>query len=494
MSSSSDEEWLAPFLNVEHTVTYLISTLSAVFFVYGIYCVVFGLSIHALFRNGSSAHKLHKGGSIALFVLATIYTAIETWGLSRQTFISFSATTTGDYAPLLQYVTGDVEGIVWGGIQSFISTLMNTIVDAMLIHRCYVIFNSDKFILYPLVFVAIILNGIDLGSIIAGTVGQTNLSDDNNRIMFEKALSVDDGAVISMAAFQIVLTFMTGGRVWWITREAKQLMGGSTHSKLNRITAIIIESALLYAGTLLTIVVQNNVWDPNGTGFEAFSFIDISVLMSGLAPTMVIARVAYGKSIDSVQQTLSMLHIADIEASQQGTIDLHLQTGSAFNGKLGGFINLLQAHKRSFTSLNVGGRIWWITREAKKLAVGRSTHSRLNDIIAIIIESALLYAGTLLTTIVVEKLVWDPDETGIKVFSFMNISSLISGLAPTMVIARVAYGKSVDSVQQTLSTFHIAEIEASQQRTINLHLQTGSGIRIIQEGASELPVEAAKKV
>ncbi|KAF9259765.1 hypothetical protein L218DRAFT_1003388 [Marasmius fiardii PR-910] len=62
MSSASDlQEELAPFLSDKQIITHSISTLSAISFGYGIYCVIFGLSIHALFWNGSSAHKLHKG-------------------------------------------------------------------------------------------------------------------------------------------------------------------------------------------------------------------------------------------------------------------------------------------------------------------------------------------------------------------------------------------------------------------------------------------------
>ncbi|KAK1220344.1 hypothetical protein PQX77_016888 [Marasmius sp. AFHP31] len=40
----------------------------------------------------------------------------------------------------------------------------------------------------------------------------------------------------------------------------------------------------------------------------------------------------------------------------------------------------------------------------------------------------------------------------------------MSGLAPTMIIVRVAYGKSMDSVQQQIMSIHLSE-EATQQRT-----------------------------
>ncbi|KAG7094551.1 hypothetical protein E1B28_005379 [Marasmius oreades] len=58
--------------------------------------------------------------------------------------------------------------------------------------------------------------------------------------------------------------------------------------------------------------------------------------MSGLAPTMVIARVAYGKSVESVQQAISSLHIANANSQatqqrsttgrQQGTNEFQLQS------------------------------------------------------------------------------------------------------------------------------------------------------------------------
>ncbi|KAF9265055.1 hypothetical protein L218DRAFT_957729 [Marasmius fiardii PR-910] len=50
--------------------------------------------------------------------------------------------------------------------------------------------------------------------------------------------------------------------------------------------------------------------------------------MSGLAPTLIIVRVAYGKSVDSVQQMVS-LQLTDPQGNSQGSrpaIDLEPQT------------------------------------------------------------------------------------------------------------------------------------------------------------------------
>ncbi|KAK1230364.1 hypothetical protein PQX77_006546 [Marasmius sp. AFHP31] len=40
----------------------------------------------------------------------------------------------------------------------------------------------------------------------------------------------------------------------------------------------------------------------------------------------------------------------------------------------------------------------------------------------------------------------------------------MSGLAPTLIFVRVAYGQSVDSIQQQMMSIHLSEA-ASQQRT-----------------------------
>ncbi|KAK1219520.1 hypothetical protein PQX77_017753 [Marasmius sp. AFHP31] len=59
---------------------------------------------------------------------------------------------------------------------------------------------------------------------------------------------------------------------------------------------------------------------------------------------------------------------------------------------------------------------------------------------------------------IVVRVVLDPDETGTSTspIDLTSVAYLMAGLAPTLIIVRVAYGKSVDSVQQMVST-HFSE-------------------------------------
>ncbi|KAF9257621.1 hypothetical protein L218DRAFT_839542, partial [Marasmius fiardii PR-910] len=218
----------------------------------GIYCIVFGLSIHVLFRHNSSAHKLYKACTIALFTLATLYTAVRTCGICRDTLLAFNAATAKDYTSFIQYAHGDDRKTAWLYVNTLILNFhCSSIADTMLIHRCYIIFNSNKLILYPLISVAFILNGC------VTFIPKSNL--------------VDTGAVIGIVVFQIILTSLTAGRIWWITSESRKLGARSTHSRFNDIMAIIIESALLYVGILFTGVILNGiVWDPDSVGIAPF--------------------------------------------------------------------------------------------------------------------------------------------------------------------------------------------------------------------------------
>ncbi|KAK1217562.1 hypothetical protein PQX77_019791, partial [Marasmius sp. AFHP31] len=108
-------------------------------------------------------------------------------------------------------------------------------------------------------------------------------------------------------------------------------------------------------------------------------------------------------------------------------------------------------------------RIWWISREVGRHSRVLQLQPRHKGIVAAILESGLLYPTTAITTTVVNRIL-DPDAKGIVPIGLSSATILMSGLAPTLIFVRVAYGKSVDSVQQQMMSIHLSE-EASQQRT-----------------------------
>ncbi|KAJ8079841.1 hypothetical protein PM082_016666 [Marasmius tenuissimus] len=184
----------------------------------------------------------------------------------------------------------------------------------MLIHRCYVVWGSRKIVLYPIGFAACVLNSLYLATAIAGSIG---LNDHNKRREYATVASIDRGNSVAIAVFNTLLSLFTGGRIWWISREARQHMGTPVHARYRAIVAAIVESGLLYPTIGIISVVIPLVLDPDTHGTLPIDLVPVAALMSGLAPTLIIVRVAYGKSVESVQQVMESIHFAE-QVSQQG--------------------------------------------------------------------------------------------------------------------------------------------------------------------------------
>ncbi|KAJ8077807.1 hypothetical protein PM082_002241 [Marasmius tenuissimus] len=134
--------------------------------------------------------------------------------------------------------------------------------------------------------------------------------------LYVDANQIAMGTWVAVGIFSGLLTLLTGGRVWWISREARRQMGMPTHAKYKAIVAAILESGMLYTTTLMAATLIPLIIDRQAHGIIPVDLTVVSTLMSGLAPTLIIVRVAYGKSVDSVHQMVS-IHFAERE-SQQG--------------------------------------------------------------------------------------------------------------------------------------------------------------------------------
>ncbi|KAK1230386.1 hypothetical protein PQX77_006531 [Marasmius sp. AFHP31] len=129
---------------------------------------------------------------------------------------------------------------------------------------------------------------------------------------------IDNGNTIALAIFNSILSLLTesGGSVmnWDGTQECY----GYNQDIRHLLLPCYLESGLLYPATAITNAVVNHVLDPEAKGIFPIDLASATILMSGLAPTLIIVRVAYGKSVDSVQQQVISIHLSE-EASQRRT-------------------------------------------------------------------------------------------------------------------------------------------------------------------------------
>ncbi|KAK1226129.1 hypothetical protein PQX77_010904 [Marasmius sp. AFHP31] len=166
--------------------------------------------------------------------------------------------------------------------------------------------------------------GLMIGSYVVLRLNSANVELPEGAFM--KANNINNGAFIAAAGFNFLLTLITAGRIWHITREARKVLGSSIRSRYRTIVAIIMESGSLYTVTLLATIILYFTVDPKNTGGIPVDLAVLSTQLSGLAPTIIIVRVAYSQSVDSVQQVVSTLNFASRDL--EGSATVHLESRS----------------------------------------------------------------------------------------------------------------------------------------------------------------------
>ncbi|KAK1216592.1 hypothetical protein PQX77_020766 [Marasmius sp. AFHP31] len=319
---------LETYTSVGYVIVLPISTLSVMFLVYGIYIILFGLSLNVLWhRHETSASIWYMRWTIALFVLSTIFNASVVWMYMGQTLDEFIAVKTSDYIPYFEVLLGEnipSEWIARLNLNVFTAAMISCIFDYLMVHRCHVIWGYSKWILYPFALVvlvtnvmAFVLHGIEMAAY-----------QHHNYTPFMRSRNIIEVLGVISAVYTSLLTLLTAGRIWWTVHQVGQITGSKLFTKYKIFVATILESGLLYS----IVVVVGHVFpasiDPNNTGIIPFDF-SAFVQMAGIAQTVIIVRIAYGQAVESVQQMVSTLQFAEgANNSQQqsmaahGTIDL----------------------------------------------------------------------------------------------------------------------------------------------------------------------------
>ncbi|ESK89060.1 hypothetical protein Moror_5335 [Moniliophthora roreri MCA 2997] len=301
MSESIDPA-LEPLLSLQAVVIFPVGSLSAMFFVYGFYVMLFVVALNLLlcptFERPN--RRLYLAWTIILFIMTTFSNIIVAWAYIRQAIIDFVAAKTREYDAFLSYLEGDTLSNVHGTIMNIMPVLINVTADSMLIHRCYLIWGSKKRIGIPLVLIAFATNSLGLVSVIMVTVG---IGGDSTKESVWKLLDLGDAIyvryLIANAVVNSLVTLLTAGRIWWVGRQAMKVVG----KQYRTIIAILLESGMLYPIAIIVPLILG----PSGTDVSPVNLFPITYQVAGIAPTLIIVRAQSGKAIESVDQVVSTL-------------------------------------------------------------------------------------------------------------------------------------------------------------------------------------------
>ncbi|ESK87371.1 hypothetical protein Moror_11705 [Moniliophthora roreri MCA 2997] len=331
-NSSVTEEDVASFTTTTNILVTPIASFIVMFYVYGIYTVLFIISLHILIHRQDRPNRvLYMFFTIALFTLTSAYVIVETFGYAYQATLEFTFTKNQDWASFLAYLYYDKAMTIVVGFYQILSLCLVTMADLMLLHRCYVIWGSSKWIAFPFIFIILSLAICEIVASAFIVTGISNTADPAKVQLYLQGGTIDVAFWLAEMGVNIILTLLTASRIWWISHEAWKHMGPAIKTKYNTIVAIILESGILYPIFLTTTVIYTLLLsNPDTTGTISFSLLIVTYQVAGIAPTLIIIRAAGGKTVEhtSINQIVSSLHFADGALPGSGNSDprSHVQT------------------------------------------------------------------------------------------------------------------------------------------------------------------------
>ncbi|KAJ8073120.1 hypothetical protein PM082_019988 [Marasmius tenuissimus] len=296
----------APFLSTHGIIIEPATTLSITFLAYGIYLTLFITSLFILAqrrRNRSSpsssqySPKAHLTQIILLFVVTTIADGIYVVETARDMLVSFDVFKNASYSDYREKIRGGGSRVVLQIVFIVSVVILNAIVDLILISRCYSIWGNSKRVAIPLIIVSGLIN-------LAGIVAVPFFGLDSSSWPYSSRWNEQVATPLIMTfflanlIFNLVLTILTAGRIWWIGREVESLLGRAVHEKYSTVIAILLESGIIYPLAQLLNVVFVSAFQPNYK--MPFNALPIVVTAASIAPTLLTVRVALGQSVESV--------------------------------------------------------------------------------------------------------------------------------------------------------------------------------------------------
>uniref|UniRef100_A0A0W0GBN6 Integral membrane protein n=1 Tax=Moniliophthora roreri TaxID=221103 RepID=A0A0W0GBN6_MONRR len=311
-NSSVTEEDISPFDSTAFILVKPMASLTVMFYVYGIYTVLFIISLHILVHQQNRPNRvLYMFFTIVLFTLTSAYIVAKTFSYAYQATLLFTFTMNQDWASFLAYSYHDNAMTITSGFTQILPLCLVTVVDLMLLHRCYVIWGSSKWIAFPFIFMILSLTICEIVASVFEVIGISNTADLARWQLYLQANTIDTAFWLAEMGVNIILTLLTAGRICTIV-------------------AIILESGILYPIFLTTTVVYSLLADPDATASTAFSFQVVTFQLAGIAPTLIIIRAASGKTVEhtSMNQVVSSLHFASGAGSGSRNLNTrsHVQT------------------------------------------------------------------------------------------------------------------------------------------------------------------------
>ncbi|KAK6995718.1 ras-GEF domain-containing protein [Favolaschia claudopus] len=249
-----------------------------------VYAVLFYQSVNVLVSRRRPHYRYHLACMSALFLLSTIHISLAyTWAFITDTADTaiYELFSLKNPLPTLYMPDDPVSVHRIGILLKLRFSLTNAIADGIIIYRCYVIWGRRW---QPVSFLIVAYIFTCIGAIL----GLLPLSGTSERA----AMAVCIGSVF---VTNVLGAGLAAGRIWWISRRAVTYLGRRSRKKYLDLTAILLESGLMYPVSLAIIVIVYLI--PATPTVSVLVCLASCYHIAGIAPTLIIVRVGLGTCV-----------------------------------------------------------------------------------------------------------------------------------------------------------------------------------------------------
>ncbi|KIK54157.1 hypothetical protein GYMLUDRAFT_917613 [Collybiopsis luxurians FD-317 M1] len=171
-------------------------------------------------------------------------------------------------------------------------TTANWVADAILIYRCYHVWNGRLWVPVIPGVLSIIYTGIAFASVATIKIGSPEQITTNHSHEVEVGDRLDYIFLGINAFNNVLLTALIAGRIWWLSRvHSRLLKAEGSDKRLNAIVSIFVESGTLYpVALIICLIIQ-------AKGSTA-TMDPILLQIVGIAPTLIMVRTSLGLGVD----------------------------------------------------------------------------------------------------------------------------------------------------------------------------------------------------
>ncbi|KAF8147252.1 hypothetical protein K438DRAFT_1867961 [Mycena galopus ATCC 62051] len=189
----------------------------------------------------------------------------------------------GDAARALSVLS---RGAIADMVDDYLLVANNIVTDGLFIHRCYVIWGRNiKVVIVPTLAL--------VATTVIGSPGahQGDAEDSLDRLDYRLAFGM-------IVLTNVTLMALTTGRIWWIRREVRTVLGPSVTRTYDTVITIILESGAIYCISIILYLIATVRLDTRDS-LPAISVFRAAIpQIMNIAPILIIARVSSGRSTD----------------------------------------------------------------------------------------------------------------------------------------------------------------------------------------------------